>query len=333
MDPSFNHVVVIGASTGGVGALLEITSALPPSFPAPICVVQHVGAHPSLLPELLRYRRPNNAVHAQDGQRIAAGTLYIAPPDRHLLLEGDRLRVVHGAKENHARPAIDPLFRSAALSWGPNLIGVVLTGQLDDGSAGLAAVKDCGGIAVVQDPAEAVEPEMPYSALAACEVDHCVPLAHIAPLLARLVRARPQPLPPAPERLAREVAINRDAATLDNLAAITIPSCLTCPDCGGTLSEVKEGKPLRYRCHTGHAFSVRTLISLQADAADSALWGSIRILREREMLLRRSAGVARGLGDQSQWTAGEAQADSLREQIRALEAIARGSVPGGQRPA
>lgn len=185
----YEHVVVIGASAGGVTALLEISRALPPAFPAPVCVVQHVGSHPSILPELLQFRGANTAMHAKDGQQLQPGTLLIAPPDRHMLLDGDRVRLTRGPKENHARPAIDPLFRTAAVSLRSRVIAVVLTGQMDDGTAGLAAIKDCGGTAVVQDPATAEEPSMPRSALAKVSVDHCVALPEIAPLLARLVGA------------------------------------------------------------------------------------------------------------------------------------------------
>lgn len=188
MTRSYEPVVVIGASAGGVHALLQIAERLPRFFPAPVCIVQHIGSNPSLLPELLRFRGPNPAMHAEDGQRLTAGTLHVAPPDRHMLLEGDRLRLTHGPKENHARPAIDPLFRSAALSHGPAVVGVVLTGQMDDGTAGLKAVKDCGGTVVVQDPASAEAPEMPRSALRNVAVDHCVALDEIPSLLVRLVQ-------------------------------------------------------------------------------------------------------------------------------------------------
>src|SRR3954471_3832054 len=211
MDPSWSHLVVIGASAGGVTALLDISSRLPRFFAAPICIVQHVGSNPSLLPELLRYRGSNHAVHAEDGQRLASRTLHVAPPDHHMLLQGDTLRLTHGPKENHARPAIDPLFRSTALTCGRRAIGVILTGQMDDGTVGLQAIKECGGIAVVQDPATASEPEMPRSALRNVAVDHCVPLHEVAPLLVRLVGAKvaAQPAPAAPEYVAREAAINQ----------------------------------------------------------------------------------------------------------------------------
>jgi two-component system, chemotaxis family, protein-glutamate methylesterase/glutaminase len=328
MTRSYDHVVVIGASAGGVHALLEIAEKLPPFFPAPVCIVQHIGSNRSLLPELLRYRGANHAMHAEDGQRLTSGTLHIAPPDRHMLLEGDHLRLTHGPKENHARPAIDPLFRSAALSLGPAVIGVVLTGQMDDGTAGLKAVKDCGGVAIVQDPDGAAEAEMPLSALRNVAVDHCVPLGEIAALLEKLVGARePRTRPAVPEQVIREVAINRGEATVEDLKTIASPSSLTCPDCGGSLWEMKDTKPLRYRCHTGHAFSSLSLAVAQKDASEQALWSSVRALREREMLLRRMSGVSAAIGDTAQAKAAQVQADRIAEQARTLQDFAESGPP------
>jgi two-component system chemotaxis response regulator CheB len=321
MTRSHDKVVVVGASAGGVHALLEIAANLPPAFPAPICIVQHIGSNPSLLPELMRFRGPNHALHAEDGQHLATGTLHVAPPDRHMLLEGDRIRLTHGPKENHARPAIDPLFRSAAFSRGPSVIGVILTGQMDDGTVGLKAVKDCGGIAIVQDPKTAAEQSMPRSALAHVDVDHCVPLADIPGLLLRLVeeRERTPERAQVPREVAQEVAINKGDASVEDLKDIAAPSSLTCPDCGGSLWEMNEARPLRYRCHTGHAYTSLSLACAQKDAAEEALWSSVRALREREMLLRRMAGVAAAMGDVAQAAAGESQADRIRQQAQALQ--------------
>ncbi|MBT2322324.1 chemotaxis protein CheB [Variovorax paradoxus] len=184
MEPlADSNLIVIGASVGGVNAMLGLAAALPPDFPAPILFVQHIGAHPSRLPELVSAQGPNPAVAPQDGEVPAAGTIYIAPPDHHMLLEDGAIRLSRGPKEHHARPAIDPLFRSAALCCGRRAVGVILTGALDDGTAGLRAIKQCGGIAVVQDPQDAIEPSMPLSALACVDPDFVVPLAGMAQLL------------------------------------------------------------------------------------------------------------------------------------------------------
>ncbi|HVE54861.1 MAG TPA: chemotaxis protein CheB [Ramlibacter sp.] len=328
MRPDFSHIIVIGASAGGVTALLEISAQLERFFPAPICIVQHVGNNPSLLPELLRFRGRNHAMHPTDGQRLTSGTLHVAPPDSHMLVDGDTLRLNHGPKENHSRPAIDPLFRSAALTWGPRVIGVILTGQMDDGAAGLKAIHDCGGITIVQDPETAAEPEMPRSALANVAVDHCVPLEEIGPLLQRLVGSRtPPPAGPVPEEIVREVAINRGEHTMEHLEAIGTRAPLTCPDCGGTLWEMKSAKPLRFRCHTGHAYTVTSLRRSQQVASEEALRHGVRALREREFLLRRVASIAAATGDTAQAEAGLAQADRLRDQMRTVEAMAETPIP------
>ena len=207
-DSTTQPIIVMGASAGGVNAILELAPALVRDFPAPILFVQHIGAHRNELCKLVSARGPNVAVTASDGDMPRPGTIYIAPPDLHMLLDGRVIRLSRGPKEHHARPAIDPLFRSAALSRGPFAIGVVLTGMLDDGSAGLRAIKDCGGTAVVQDPADALAPDMPRNALACVEADHVVPLAVLGPLLhdlaSRLAVRAATGMAPPPEALWQE---------------------------------------------------------------------------------------------------------------------------------
>ncbi|HYF16668.1 MAG TPA: chemotaxis protein CheB [Ramlibacter sp.] len=315
--------VVIGASAGGVEALLRLCAGLPADLPAIVAVVLHVGTHPSILPELLNVRGPLRAVHAHDGQRLSTGVVYVAPPDRHLLLEREVLRVNRGPKENHARPAIDPLFRSAAVHWGPRAVGVVLSGQLDDGAAGLAAIKDCGGMAIVQDPDEAPEPGMPLAALENVAVDWRLRVDEITAKLMELAGLPGRVSTVRSEHVERELAMNQGADSSDHLPTIGTPSGLTCPDCGGSLWEVRDTRPLRYRCHTGHAFTARSLAHGQQEIADQALWTGVRALHERAMLLRRMSAVARGTGDPAQAEISEAQAARVQEQADEVERLAR----------
>jgi two-component system, chemotaxis family, protein-glutamate methylesterase/glutaminase len=319
------YAIVIGASAGGVGALLELVQALPGPLDAAVGIVLHVGSRHSLLPELLNARGAPNARHARDGEPLAAGSIYVAPPDHHMLFTRDSVRLSRGPRENHARPAIDPLFRSTALTWGDQSIGVVLTGDLDDGTAGLAAIKQCGGLAIVQDPATALEPSMPRSALANVEVDHCLDVPGIARLLHSLA-SRPaakegEPRQP-PESILRENAIFEGNLSLDttmqNLAEIGNLTPMTCPECGGGLWEMKKSRPPRYRCHTGHGFSAASLDHAQGQMAEESLWTSVRALREREMLLRRLAAVAEATGDTAQAEAGRREAERVRAQSEQL---------------
>jgi two-component system, chemotaxis family, protein-glutamate methylesterase/glutaminase len=325
MSPS--HAIVIGASSGGVAALLELAGALPRELAAVVGMVLHVGSRHSILPELLSARGPMRAIHPQEGEPLLPGTIYVAPPDHHMVFTAERIHLSRAARENHARPAIDPLFRSTALAWRQRAIGVVLTGELDDGTAGLAAIKQCGGTAVVQDPSSAVQPGMPANALQHVQVDHCLPLARIPETLLQLVGRTSTPGGRSPhEDVQREQAIFEGDRVMENLSALGQPSGLTCPDCGGGLWEVNDRKPLRYRCHTGHAFTARSLENAQAERVDYALWSSVRALQEREMLLRRLAAVAQAMGDAAQAQAGHRQADRVRAQAKLLNQLVEGEM-------
>ena len=308
-------VVTVGASAGGVAALLTLCAALPAELAAPILVVLHIGANPSVLPMLLSTHGNNRAVHARDGQVLEKGTIYVAPPDHHMLVEDGALRLTRGPKEHHTRPAIDPLFRSAARAYGSRTIGVVLSGRLDDGTAGLRAIKDCGGVALVQDPDEAEHPSMPQSALRAIAVDGCLPLMALADELRRRVESLAPVAPPVPDalkRLTHELAVFKgEGDAMENLDAIAKPSSFACPDCDGVLWEINDTDPPRYRCHTGHAFSLRSLEHTQAAATEDAVWGAVRALQQRELMLRRLAEHERKVG---------ADADADRYETRAEEA-------------
>jgi two-component system chemotaxis response regulator CheB len=284
-------LIVIGASAGGVPALRHLTARLPADLPAAILIVLHIGSYASILPELLNSDGPLPAKHAEDGEPVVHGRIYVAPPDHHMLLDDEGLRLSRGPKEHHTRPAIDPLFRSAALTHGAAVIGVVLTGMMDDGTAGLQAVKARGGIAVVQDPADAFEPSMPLSALKYVRVDHVATLQDMPDLLARLVTTDTAAAsPPPPSQLTHEHQLSLvQGVPMEHLHAIAKPSTFVCPDCHGSLWEINGSRPTRYRCHVGHAYTLRTLEHAQSDATGDALWSAIRALEEKQMLLRRLA--------------------------------------------
>lgn len=250
-----SRIIVVGASAGGVAALLRVVPHLSPTIAAPILLVLHIGAHRSQLAELLDARGPLHAVTAEHGALPQPGTIHIAPPDLHLTLEGGRMQLHYGPKEHHARPAINPLFRSAALDRGPRVVGVVMTGAMDDGTEGLQAIKACGGTTVVQDPDDAAEPAMPRSALANVDVDHVLRLDAIAGALNALSRPLESlPRLETPQWLPAEHAISLAAPEAQRLATSGAVPGLMCPRCGGVLLETDEAYPAGVLCHTGHAF-------------------------------------------------------------------------------
>ena len=286
-------IVVVGTSSGGIEALQVIARALPEDFGAAVFVVLHTSPEsPGLLPQILESAGRLPASNAVDGERTRPGHIYVAPPDHHLLVEPGRVRLTKGPKENRFRPAIDPLFRAAAQVYGPRVVGVVLTGNLDDGAAGLWAVKRLGGTAVVQDPADALYPSMPRSAMRNVKVDHCVPLAGIAPLLVELAGApaAEEGARDVPEEMEIEVRIAKEDTALEaGIMRLGEPSVFACPDCHGVLLQLKAEQHVRFRCHTGHAYSPDSLLAEITESVEDSLWGSIRALEETVLLLRRMA--------------------------------------------
>lgn len=285
------NIIVVGASSGGIEAIGEVLARLPQDLPASIFIVQHIAAHsPDFLPELLQRlaRLPiRTAVH---DAHFEAGMAYVAPSDHHLILEENRIFLSQGPHENRSRPAIDPLFRSAALAHRERVIGVVLSGFLDDGTAGLRAIKQCGGIAVVEDPATAAVPDMPRSALQHVEVDHCLPVTGIGGLLTDLVTrpaGEPAPACDPGAHLRRELAIMlRESGDIDEAVELGELVAASCPECGGPLWEMEDSFP-RFRCHTGHAFTARHLIAGLGEAEEQSLWVALRVMEERARMLRR----------------------------------------------
>ena len=318
-------IVVVGASLGGVQALQQFATDLPPAFPASVLVVQHIGANPSTLPALLSSAGPNPASHAKDGEPLKHGHIVVAPPDHHLLISAGKLKLSRGPKEHFSRPAVDILFRSAAIECGPRAIGVVLTGTLDDGTAGLRAIKQCGGIGIVQDPASAFAPSMPASALQNVQVDFCLPLEQIAKKLLSLVSEKVRRGSVPPRELVREQSPwTGTVNAMKDLAAMGTPSPLTCPECGGGLWEINQARPPRFRCHTGHGYSLKTLQHAMHGTTEGLLWAAERALQADAVISHRMAEELRrtndsaGADEDAHATAHERKANQLRRLIEEL---------------
>ena len=287
--PQFHDVVVVGASAGAIQALSALVAGLPADFAGSLFIVVHMSPDVrSKAPEILARAGPLPVVAPQDMTVIAPGRIYISSPDRHMLIDRDRVLIVRGPKENRHRPAIDPLFRSAAWSYGPRVVGVVLTGSGDDGAAGLWAIKSCGGKTIVQDPESAAHPEMPENALLHNEIDHCVALDEIPPLLTRLAH---EPVDghevPRRQSLKTEVEFDTMGRDISDMGSLGKLSPFTCPACRGALWELQDGGILRYRCHTGHAFSEQSLRAEQSNAIEEGLYSALRAVEEKATLLRR----------------------------------------------
>jgi two-component system, chemotaxis family, protein-glutamate methylesterase/glutaminase len=293
---TYDNVVVIGASAGGIDALTQITQKLPPDLAAPVLVVVHIAPDsPGYLPDIIACRGPLRAKSAEAGEIMQSATIYVAPPDRHLIVEPNgRIRTPRGPRENRTRPAIDPLFRSAALAFGSGVIGVILSGALDDGAAGLRGIKMCGGTAIVQDPIDALVDSMPLSALRSVSVDYSRPAAEIGPLIGRLVKIKKRrPGVMMDDSLRKqfetELAIAGDARGAIAIEEFGTPSLFTCPECHGTLLRLRGERPLRFRCHTGHAFTADSLLAELNETTDHAIWNSVRTIQEGAMLLSHLA--------------------------------------------
>jgi two-component system chemotaxis response regulator CheB len=296
------HLVVIGASSGGIEAMRQIVADLPADFPAAIAFVQHTSSHaPSVLHKILEKAGKLPAVSPTGTDDLRAGTIYVAPPNYHLLVEPGRVYLGRGPKENRFRPAIDPLFRSAAKVFGPNAVGVILTGNLDDGSAGLWAIKELGGVAIVQDPEDAMYPSMPTNAIKYVVPDFVVPLSDIAQLLVEVTAAPKREFASQiPESMEIEVKI---ATHEDPLAAgvgrLGEPSVFACPECHGVLLLLKDRGHPRFRCHTGHAYSTESLLVHIQEEVEIHLGTTIRAMQEGNVLMRSMAEHAASTDDSS----------------------------------
>lgn len=327
-------ITVIGASAGGITALREILRGLPADYPAAVFVVVHLAPEsPSVLPHILDRATALSVAEARSGAPIRRGTVMIAPPDQHLILERGQVLLAHGPRENRHRPSIDVLFRSAATMFGPRVTGVVLSGMLDDGAAGLWAVKRQHGTAVVQDPDDAEYPEMPRNALEVVQADFVLPLRDIAATLLKIAREAVTPAQiSVPRNMAMEVSMAaQNDANIADLDSIGQRSAITCPECGGLLWELRDEGVLRFRCHVGHAYSARTLEAEQGTRVEAAMWAALRSLQESIRLSRRLAADARERGSDRSATyhdemarANEGHASLLRELMATAPAEAGG---------
>lgn len=290
------NIVVIGASAGGIEALQELLRGLPSDLEAAVLIVLHTSRHAgSLLPHILQRASGMPASHPIDRTPIQNGHIYIAPPDFHMILEDGLIRVLQGPRENLHRPAIDPLFRSAAASHGSRVIGVVLTGLLDDGTSGLMVIHARGGEAIIQDPATALFSSMPKCALEQVPDAHVYPLKEIPAKITELVREGLPDLSPHAEEesdsdTVKEIKLAElDMSEVENEDRKGHPSAFACPDCGGVLWEIDDHSFLRFRCRVGHAFTARHLGAEQRHAIETALWSALRALEENASLYRRMA--------------------------------------------
>jgi two-component system, chemotaxis family, protein-glutamate methylesterase/glutaminase len=335
MEMFKRDVIVIGASAGGVEALSELVKALPPDFPAAVFVVLHIPAHsPSQLHKILSRSSQLPVVPAGDGDEIVPSRIYIAPPDRHMMCEEKRIRLTRGPKENRFRPAVDVLFRSAAFTFGPRAIGVVLSGMLDDGTAGLWSVKDRGGVAIVQSLEDSRYASMPESALKHVTVDHVVPAAQMAHLLGELTRKPVAFQAPTQPResldIENRIALEGNGLKLGVMRLGPI-SPNTCPECHGVLVKINEGPIVRFRCHTGHSYSLQTLLADVNLEIDKTLWSAVRAIEERILLLQEASEQIK---NEDKDLGGRAlrQAQDAERQVKKIRDILLGSETLGHLP-
>jgi two-component system, chemotaxis family, protein-glutamate methylesterase/glutaminase len=313
--PGGNRILLIGGSSGSLEPTRHILGALPAELPATVFVVVHLAATQARPDVLFANRTALKVKLAEDGMRFSPGEVYIAPADRHLALEGGIMRVYHGPRENNARPSLDVLFRSAAVHHGTRVIGVILSGALHDGALGLSAVERCGGVTLVQAPSDAQNATMPTSALELTRVDHCVPATEMPALLVDIIGRAVPASAPVPEELRLEARVALAAAEPRHPPEVLgEPVPMTCPECGGPLSEVPHGTSYGYRCHVGHAYSPRAMLAEHAMTLERALWVAFRTVKERGVLLAKLIADARAHGHSS--------AQGFEERLRELESHA-----------
>ncbi len=322
-------IIAIGASVGGVDAIRTIVAGLPEDLDSAVFVTLHIGAHQSILPELLSQIGAMSASHAVQHEAIRAGHIFVAPPDHHMTIERGKVVLTKGPRENMARPSIDPMFRSAARTYGSDVIGVILTGGLNDGTAGLYEIKAQGGTAIVQDPSNAVGSSMPRSAIEHVAVDHVANVSEIAPLLVALVNQH-----------ATTTAIDHsnqaagDAQEKGMTAQFTLnhPVAVTCPDCGGALRRSELGSLTQFSCHIGHVYTAEIMMAAQFLAMERFVEQAMRSLSERAELCRTMLDkeIESGTGSLASWEDAMTEALDQTEPLRNM-LTREWFHPGGER--
>ncbi|MDB5206879.1 MAG: hypothetical protein JWR72_1954 [Flavisolibacter sp.] len=287
-----SYIVVAGASAGGLNSVIELSVQLKKEMDIAVFVVLHLSqiSLPAVLVERIQKNTAFTCKIAEHGESIRAQHLYLAVPDKHLLLKGDKIILGEGTAENRWRPSIDVLFRSAAAQYDGRTVGIILSGLLQDGTAGMQAIKRCGGTVIVQEPTEAEYPDMPLSVLNNVQVDYCVPLSAMGDILLEKSRSAPTEKVEIPKDIAKEAQIaERVVTSIEGLKELGEHSLYSCPDCSGGLWEIVSGGVVRYRCHTGHVYTQNELLLKQSEALEDTLWVALRMLEERKHLLDKMA--------------------------------------------
>ncbi len=331
-DVMHRDIVVVAASRGALPVLRTLVENLASDLEVTILIVLHVGRHPSILPELLSRWGRLRASHPVHGEKLQRGRIYVAPPDRHMVVGDGTVRLLDTAPENFARPAADPLFRSAAAHYQERVVGIVLSGDLDDGAAGLAAIRARGGYGVVQDPDDCEASSMPRSAIHAAGADAVTTQAHLPDVFHAAVtgakRREEAAMTNRPD-LDREAQLAESGiVTPQELDEIGERSALTCPTCNGALWRMRDARPLRYRCHTGHAFSALSLEEAGAQSTSDAIWGAIRAVHERMIFARERQQWAQRMGNEVDAALEQGRIEESEKLAELLHAAAGTHEPG-----
>jgi two-component system, chemotaxis family, protein-glutamate methylesterase/glutaminase len=320
----FRNIIVIGASAGGISAVAKVVEGLSNDINAAVLVVLHLSRSSNAGNIVRMFQKHTKLVCmvAEDNTVIRKGHLYLAPADHHLMITGERMRVKQGPVENKYRPSIDVLFRSAAVHFGNRVIGIILTGMLEDGTSGMSAIQRCGGICIVQDPAEAEYADMPRSVLNLLRVDHQAVLAEMPGIIYRLMDQPSPEARPVPRELQIEAELTEKMMSdINQLKKIADRSDFICPDCGGGLWAIKNDPTHRYRCHTGHVYTENMLFDQQGVGLEDSVYVSLRMLEERRNLLLLMRTHALERGDQELAAANEHRAGDINRHIIRLKEL------------